>query len=286
MDFEALREMESYSEHLLNRIIAFQSKEHAAWNPARPFSERIAGLSLHDLMFSHPQRDPEKNGPTIAHFIPRREEVWRIAEYARAVSDTPHVLDAHARNGFIGSLLAREGVKVTGLRDPAAKPNQIAEFFDRDCYTLRDGTAQSAPTVADVAFSAWMPSGENHTPALLALKPKLLVMIFTPHADERTGTRQTGTDAAYENIPANYRLIDEWTDERPENLLRTIWPELTGNIAETRITRVYADAAYHHLTRPVPKYAPSPYDWEIDLNMTLLAHQARNFLIARGVPVE
>jgi len=283
MNFELLREMDSFSEDMLNRIIAFQTKEHAAWNSALPFEQRIRELALHDLVFSHPQRDPKQSGPTIAHYAPRREEMWRIAAYAHAVASEPVVCELHARNGFLGSLLARENVRVIGLRDPQTKPNQIENFYDADRYELRSGTVADNAPAFDVAFSAWMPSGENHTPALLACRPKLIVYVYTEHVDPTTLQTQTGTAAAYTQLPGEYKLIDQWQDLRPANFLQEVWPDLTGNLAETRVTRVYAHSEFHDLA-PIAATTPlAHYDWEKDLQMASLALEAKQFLMQRGV---
>ena len=128
--FQKLRGMDSFSEELFNRIFSFQEKKHPAWDVNHPFAERIRDLSLHNLIFSNPDRDPQKFGPTVAHYYPLREENRALAHYIRHVSQSPVVLDLHGRNGFIGSLLAREGIKVIGLRDPSEKPNQISDFYD------------------------------------------------------------------------------------------------------------------------------------------------------------
>lgn len=285
MNFELLREMDSFSEDMMNRIIAFQSKEHAAWNPNLSFEHRIKDLSLHDLVFSHPQRDPQQSGPTIAHYYPRREEMARIAAYARAVAPDPVVCDLHARNGFIGSLLAREGVRVLGLNDPQTKPNQIASFFDPTIYEITDGTIHNTTRSFDVAFSAWMPAGENLTPAIVLRRPKLIVFVFTEHLDTISQTPQTGTPGAYTQLPSHYKLIEEWRETRPENLFRDVWPDLTGNIAETRITRIYADTPWHDLQRTASTVPMAPYDWEKDLEMALLALEAKQFLRSRGFTV-
>lgn len=285
MNFELLREMDTFSEDMMNRIIAFQSKEHAAWNPNLSFEHRIKELTLHDLVFSHPQRDPQQTGPTIAHFYPRRDEMRRIAAYARGVAASPVVCDLHARNGFIGSLLAREGVRVIGLRDPQSKPNQIESFFDPAHYELRDGTLHDSNMDFDVAFSAWMPSGENITPTIAQRHPKLIIFVYTEHLDAVTLIPQTGTPEAFTQLPAHYKLIDEWRETRPENLLNEVWPDLTGNIAETRITRVYADTPWHDLKLPVATVPQAHYDWEKDLQMAQLALEAKQFLRSRGMTV-
>ena len=128
MNFEPLREMESFSNEMFTRIVAVQQKEHACWNPALPFAERIKGLPLYSLIFSNPDRNAATTGPTIAHYYPLRSEMRKIAHSARQVATQPVVCDLNCGNGFIGSLMAREGVSVIGVRDPAAKPNQIPDF--------------------------------------------------------------------------------------------------------------------------------------------------------------
>src|SRR3569833_1000178 len=114
--FEPLRNMEAFSEDMFNRIIAFQERQHPAWKSELTFTQRIEGLPLHYLVFSAPDRDPAKFGPTGAPFIPLRAEMRMLAAYARQGADQPVICDLHAGNGFVGSLLAREGVKVIGVR--------------------------------------------------------------------------------------------------------------------------------------------------------------------------
>lgn len=283
--FNKLREMESFTEELFNRIVAFQEKQHPAWDSSQSFSDRIHDIPLHNLIFSNPDRDPQQLGPTIAHYYPLREENCALVYYANHVAENPIVLDLHARNGFIGSLLAREGLKVIGLRDPDEKPNQIAEFYDPECYELREANLADVDFPVDVVFSAWMPSGENFTPEIVKLKPKLIIYIYTEHVDEQSNLWQTGSEAAFNELPDNYRIIDEWSIARPENLLQEAWPDLSPCIEETRHVRIYADK----LVAEIPQYAPEqmaePYDWEADLEMALLAIEAKEHLRSRGIAV-
>lgn len=283
--FEKLRQMGSFTEAMFNRMIAFQEKEHAAWDVNKPFAERIKDLPLHNLIFSNPDRDPAKFGPTIAHYYPMREENCAIAYYAKHVANEPIILDIHARNGFIGSLLAREGLKVIGLRDPEAKPNQITEFYDADAYDLCIGTLADVDFEFDVAFSAWMPSGINFTPDILKHKPKLIVFVYTEHVNEYSKQRQTGTLEAFDHLPSNYKIIDEWSIQRPENMLHEAWPDLGPSLEETRIVRIYADEPFHAIERYAPEQFAEPYDWERELEMALLALEAKQDLRSRGIAV-
>ena len=282
-EFDKLRHMEAFSEAMFNRIIDFQEKQHKAWDTNQSFDERIKDLPLHALVFSNPDRDPQKFATTIAPFYPLCGEIQQIAHCIKQLGDKARVCDLHPGNGFVGSLLAREGVNVFGLRDDSARPNQIAEFFDTDHYRFIDGGLDS--TEFDVVFSAWMPSGKNMTPAILARKPKLIVFIHTDHIDESSGQYQTGTAESFVDLPAPYKQILDWSIERPQDLFNEIWPELTASIAETRRVRIYADEPWHDIDVGKDLEPNAPYDWERELDMALTAYQAKMMLREQGYPV-
>lgn len=282
LHYRKLEHMEKFSDDMFNRIVEFQEHLSPAWNTSLPFDQRIVGLPLHALVFSNPDRNPLVYAHTVAAFYPLRAEMRQIAYCAQQVAEHPLVCDIHGRNGFIGSLLGREGVRVVGLADSDCKPNQIEEFFDPACYEPSSATLESVDFPFDVAFSAWMPSGINRTPAIVSHRPKLIVFIHTDHVDTTSGRRQTGTDEAYRDLPAHYQLIAEWSIERPENLLHEVWADLTPSIAETRHVRIFADEPWQdiHVHRELEPV--DPYDWEKDLDMALTALEARADLRARG----
>lgn len=279
--FEKLRDMEAFTEDMFNRIFEFQQKLHPAWNAELPFGERIKNLPLHNLVFSNPDRDPVQFGPTITTYYPLRAEMQKIAAYARAIAPTAHVCDLHGGNGFIGSLLAREGVQVTGMRDPAAKPHQIAEFHDPAGYRIRSGKISDIDFSFDVAFSSWMPAGVNLTPEIVRHAPKLIVYIHTDHVNAETGMAQTGTPEAYTGLPARYKLIDQWSVTRPADMFYEVWPDLSRCIEETRRVKIYADEPWHDLA-PVTPPDTAVYDWEKELEIIQLALEAKSILRARG----
>jgi len=284
-EFEVLKDMEAFSEAMFNRIVEFQEGLHAAWKTEIPFDKRIKGLALHCLMFSNPDRDPEKFAHTIAPFYPLRAEFRQIAHIIKQLGDNPRVVDVHAGNGFIGSLLAREGLDVVGLREPGVKPNQIAEFYDDSCYTLKDGSLADVETPCDVIFSSWMPSGRNDTAAFIAHKPKMNVYIHTDHVDQSTGLAQTGTVDAFTDLPAPYQLIAQWSIARPQDMLREVWPELSPNIEEVRHVKIYVDGACPDISVDTLQGEVEAYDWEEDLNMILVALQAKEHLRDQGISV-
>ncbi len=285
-EFERLRGMESYTNEMFNRIIEFQEKDHPAWKADLPFAERIAGLPLHALVFSNPDRDPVKYAHTVAAFYPLRDEFHRIAHCIKQVADDPLVCDVHGRNGFIGSLLGREGVRVVALHDEADRPNQIHPFNDPECCELSDMTIDQVDFPFDVAFSSWMPAGQNRTPAILAHRPKLIVFIHTDHRDEVNDLPQTGTPEAFRDLPEHYRLIAEWSITRPKDVLHDAWADLTPSIEEVRQVRIYADTPYHDIDVIGDSAKALPlgecYAWEADLEMTLTVFSAKAYLRKRG----
>jgi hypothetical protein len=284
-NFEPLREMASFTEDMFNRIIAFQEKEHAAWNTDLSFAERIQGLPLHNLIFSNPDRDPTQYRATVAAFYPLREEMQKIAHYVKQLASEPTVMDCYPGNGFIGSLLGREGVAVIGLHndDSESLPNQIESFYDPAHF--RYSNESVAQLQGTAALIAWPPSGVNPTPAFVAQQTPLLIYVYSDHVDETSQVRQTGSDDMLPTAEQGYRLIDSWQVERPQDVLHEIWPDMTPSIAETREVRIYAHDAVSELTSPSSLPPAAPYDWEKDLHMALLARQAKREIEARGIPL-
>ncbi len=280
--FSALKNMEQFTNDMFNRIISFQEKDHPAWNESLPFSTRISGLPLHNLIFSNPDRDPTIHGPTIAPYYPQREEMIKLAGYAKQCSSDPVVYDWFPGNGFIGSLLAREGISVTGIENTNLKANQIASFYDKDCYRFTN--RHELDTTCDLILASWIPSEINPTPDFLALTPKIIAYVYTDHVNETNGKRQCGTTNMFDSLQDQYLLLDSWHVHRLANLLHDIWPDMTPNIEETRIVRVYARKDIN-IQKVESKTPESTYDWEKDLQMALLANEAKQQLRSQGMQV-
>ena len=275
--YQALRNMESFTQDMFNRIIDFQEKKHPAWNSALDFETRIQSLPLHYLIFSNADRDPTKFGPTIANYYPLHEEIIRISQYVKQLGDAAQLCDYYPGNGFIGSLIAREGVNTFGMRKHTGLPNQISEFFDNTVYRFSD---QEFTTVNPHAvLASWPPSGTNPTPDIMAKQPQLIIYIYTEHSNPETGQRQTGSSDMFDDLSGQYQLIDNWSVTRPKNLLHDIWPDMTPNIEEHRLVRIYALQALMQSAQPISAIdipqGVMPYDWEHDLHMAELALQAK-----------
>jgi len=280
--FEPLKNMASFTDDMFNRIIAFQEKEHAAWNTALDFDQRIQGLPLHNLIFSNPDRDPQKFATTVAPYYPLRAENQKLARYAKQVAPQPGIIDWYPGNGFIGSLLAREGLTVTGLKNNSPRSHQIESLFDAQCYAFCDD--DRAAQNSDMIFASWIPANASPTANILSLSPKIITYVYSDHVNDATGERQTGTDDMFDLLADNYTLIDQWTTRRPKDLLHEIWPDMTQNIEELRLTRVYArnDISLDKIDTLAPS---TPYDWEKELHMALLALEAKQQLRSQGVSV-
>lgn len=283
MNYEKLRNMESFTQQMFQNIIDFQEKQHPAWNSQLDFAERIAQLPLHYLVFSAGDRDPQQFGPTVNHFFPMRWEMARLAATIRQLGTDPAVLDIHPRNGFIGSLLGREGVKVKGLTNTEDKPNQISSFYDADVFQFVEHMENQT---ADVLLCNWPDAGTDDSALIVAHNPKLVIYFFTDHVNEESGLRQTGVQQAFgEKLQDDFELIDEWQVDRPRDMFHEIWPDLTPNIEETRTVRVMARKNLKLQAVEINQIQPH-YPWEDELEMVLLALQAKQEILARGLPVE
>jgi hypothetical protein len=286
-DFEPLRDMATFTEDMFNRIIAFQEKEHPAWNNSLTFEERIKGLPLHNLIFSNPDRDPAVFGPTVAPYFPLREEIQKIAYYIKQVSElsstSPEMCDLYPGNGFIGSLIGREGIHVTGVKRISDKPNQIELFADTDCYRFSNDPIEKL--TCNTMLVSWPPAESNPSHDLIELRPKLIIYVFTNHIDENTNKRQTGSEEMLATLSNDYRLLDQWESLRPKNILHDVWPDMTPSIEEARQVHIYAHSSIGDINL-VKSLPPSqPYDWEKDFQMALLALQAKREVQSRGFPV-
>lgn len=297
-NFEPLREMESFTKDMFNRIIDFQEKAHHAWNTNLSFDARIKGLPLHNLIFSNPDRNPATHSATVAAYFPLREEMQKIAFYVRQLAERPVVCDIYPGNGFIGSLLGREiaaasstptdVVNVIGLKNNPAdiKPNQIESFFDDEHFAYRTEPFSELNNELhfDAALISWPPANSNPSTELVLRQTRLLIYVFTQHVDEATQQRQTGSEAMLTALAHDYHLVDSWDVIRPKDILHDIWPDMTPSIAETRHVHIYAHNTLGDL-KPAQGLAPvQSYPWEKDLQMALLALQAKQEVQARGFP--
>jgi len=287
--FSALRSMPQFTEAMFNRIIEFQEKKHLAWNENAAFLERIAQLPLHYFIFSNYDRDPDTQGPTLAHYYPLKEEMHKLAYYLDC-ADCREIVDYYPGNGLIGSLLARAaGLNAVGLAFNNHKPSQIEHFYDRDRYRMLQHREifQTAPEQA--YFVSWTPSGCNPVDEILRQKPRLIIFVGSEHRNEENGERQVGVANMYQTLQDSYQLWDQWEITRAENLLHKIWPDMTPNIEETRQVYVFANksvASPHDEPLNDEQAKPNEgYFWESELRMAELAAEAMKTLQGMNLPI-
>ncbi len=254
-------------ESLQRRIVSFEAYQHPAWDPAQPFTNRIQGLPLFFLEFIHHARIAGSQSTTITHYVPCRNEFRALADIICSYGRDLTVCDIGCGNGFLGSLLAREGVAGFGIDDRSYVQPQIAHFYDQDCYSVVETALQDLSVEFDVAFCAWMNEGSNLTPQITARNPVLIVHIFSrdQHPD---GTFTTGTIDAFK-CPENYRFLTGWQTIVPEDYFLVLGKEgidltLYGNPRRNRSLCVYLRHDVDTLPPASPGDYSERYDWDLE----------------------
>ncbi len=250
---------------MLEGIVAFQRYRLPVWNEASTFEERIARLPLYALEFNHPDRDSNSHGPTIAHYAPDRREVIALAEIIRSIGTDPRILDIGCGNGFIGSLLAREGLSVTGIDDHSWRRPQIPCLYDQQMYELRAPVSLwEFRDKFTVAFCSWMVPGSNLTSTLIARDPALIIHVYSP-SPGHGGMRETGTNDAY-CLPDKYRRLGSWAACTPENFFSDIVPALQKKDSTVRIVEMWCreDVEDVRFFAPTESENSDPYYWDFE----------------------
>ena len=227
-----------YILEMINCIIAFQKHEHPAWNDSIPFHLRIEGLPLYALEFNNPDRNPLEFGPTISHFSPRKSEMRALALMCKNIGTDPQILDIGCGNGFLGSLLAREGVRVTGIDNLSWRPPQIPKFYDQDCYELIAPLSfENFKKNFDVAFCSWMVPGINLTKEIIARNPSLIIHVFSNHI-QNDAIQETGLKEAF-ICPVGYHIVGGWKAETPGDFFSGIDQRLSSKPTKVRYVEIW-----------------------------------------------
>lgn len=248
---------------MLEQIDEFQYRRHLAWNERAPFGERIERLPLYFLEFNNHDRDKSRHGPTIAHYSPARRELRALARFCQSLVPHPTVLDVGCGNGFIGSLLAREGVRVIGIDDYSWPPPQIGRFSDADRYELHAPCSLADYTAGyDIALCSWMVPGGNLTEAILANYPSAVIHIFSTDR-YRDGKLITGTEAAY-RCPEDYKVAGGWDVSMPADYFAAIVPELMRmhNLPKKRSVEVWVRKDLSGVPLEMPQPLMDEYAWQ------------------------
>lgn len=252
-----------YILEMLNSIIAFQKHKHPAWDDSLPFYSRIEGLPLHCLEFENPDRNPLKFGPTICHYPPRRSEIRAIALTCKSIGPDPQILDIGCGNGFLGSLLAHEGLRVTGIDDLSWKPPQISKLCDQDCYEfITPLSFENFKKDFDVAFCSWMVPGTNLTKEIITRNPSLIIHVFSKHI-QNDGRQETGLKEAF-ICPAGYHVVGGWKAETPRDFFSGIDSRLTSNPTKVRYVEIWRREDAGPIEFLHPLQFNDKYYWDIE----------------------
>jgi hypothetical protein len=249
--------------NFLERVVAFQEHRLRAWDESATFYDRIADLPLYALEFNNCDRNPKKHGPTIAHYSPARREVRALVKLCNKLGPDITVVDVGCGNGFVGSLLAREGVRVIGIDDLSWNAPQIASFYDPEVYELKAPCCfdeYSGP--CDVALCSWQVPGVNLTEQILSRHPRLVIHIYSPDL-QSDGTPTTGSKAAYQ-IPSDYRRIGQWGVVSPPNFFHGIDARYTRNGRTTRVVECWARDDMPEFGAMELDSVDVEYKWQLD----------------------
>lgn len=200
--------MEESVKSLISKILQFQQRNHPAWDAHAHFDERIRDLPLYFLVLNHPDRDTDIESVTITHYVPQRAEIMALAAIIKSCGRYLRVCDIGCGNGFLGSLLAREGVHVFGIDNRSYTQPQLSNFFDEHYYHIVEASLEDQNISFDVGFCSWMLPNTNLTPAIISKKPQLIIYV---HSIDRQADESwtTGTPDAYD-VPDEYRYLGGW----------------------------------------------------------------------------
>lgn len=154
--------------------------------------------------------------PPVSYWAPRREEIQRFVEIAKAVHNgegRPKVLDVGCGTGFLACLLARTGeVDVIGLDpeqslihgSPYSHPNLRLEVGDSNDAVKKYGAQDF-----DIVLNSWMPAGLNLTPDIRDIRAKAIIYIKEREA--------TGVPSYNYNEFIYEDGFDEWNDDADQH---------------------------------------------------------------------
>jgi hypothetical protein len=261
-------------QQMIKRISAFQRRLHPAWNEGLEFSQRIADLPLYALEFNNCDRR-ESDGPTIAHYAPSRSEIATISRLCSQLGlSQPTLLDVGCGNGFIGSLIAREGLRTVGIDDWSWPRPQIQAFYDPKCYELRAPCELSLfADHFDVAICSWMLPNANLTGEIVRLKPALLIHVWSPDRSA-DGNPTTGCTGAYK-LPVGYRHLAAWAATTPPDYFHALDPRLTGNGTQIRLVEIWRREDVPTLSFAGLVSVDDEYPWQQDRAMLNAVRKSR-----------
>lgn len=253
-------------EQIKHRIVKFDQKFHPAWDEQQPFDLRIKSLPLYFLEFNHHERDKSFQSVTVTHYVPSKPEIHALSEIIKFYSKDYVICDVGCGNGFLGSLLAREGINVFGTDDRSYKQPQINNFYDNSCYRIIEASLSGLSMTFDVALCSWMTPGLNLTPTIIERHPKLLIHFFSPDR-QPDGSPTTGLLEAY-LPPKNYNFLTGWCSILPKDFFSPLREMTDLNLAvsqqKVRAVIIYAHRDLSLAGKISPLDYSNYYDWDLE----------------------
>lgn len=263
-------------ELMVQRVADFQRHQHAIWNSALSFDERVRDLPLYALEFNNFDRDSSKHGPTVAHYAPSRQEMIALSQIiSENVEAKLQVLDVGCGNGFIGSLLAREGIPVIGIDNLSWALPQIHHLFDEQVYESRIPVSlEEYGDDFNVAFCSWMIPNANLTKQIVAKQPELIIHTYSAHT-QPDESPQTGCEEAY-RCPKDYWVLGAWATQTPANFFADVEPRFSRKSATIRITEIWCHRDIHTAKFFAPEHCNNEYSWDIEREFINMIRRTRN----------
>ena len=250
------------------RIVSFEQKTHPAWDVRKRFNIRIKDMPLYFLLVNHFEKDNKVQSVTVTHYVPCRSEMMALAEIVKFYGNDLQTCDIGCGNGFLGSLLAREGLNVLGIDDRLHSQPQIPIFMDEDCYSFKERKLQDPDVTFDVGFCSWMNSKLNLTSQILEKNPMMIIHIFSSDR-QNDGTPTTGVPDAY-YPPDNYQFLIGWETILPSDFFKPIRDmthlQLIENQEWINLVFVYVRKDLKLIQPNTPLDFKGHYDWDIERN--------------------
>lgn len=250
------------------RIVSFDQKTHHAWDVRKSFNKRIKDMPLYFLVVNQHEKDNKVQSVTVTHYVPCRSEMMALAEIIKSYGSNLQICDIGCGNGFLGSLLAREGLNVFGIDDHLHNQPQIPIFMDKDYYSFKKKKLQDPDVTFDVGFCSWMNSKLNLTPQIVEKNPKMIIHIFSSNR-QNNGTPTTGVPDAY-YPPGNYQFLIGWETILPSDFFKPIRDRTQLRLIENQqginLVFVYVRKDLKPIQSITPLDFKGHYDWDIERN--------------------
>ncbi len=207
----------------------------------------------------------------LSAWIPRRWDIFFIANFFKMMGCL-HVLDVGCGSGFLGCLLAMEGVPVTGIDINIPHSHR----FWHSLLNLKVADIRSIPPQNnfDGAFVSWADQGFNPSPYLVNKPFKALVLVM-----ETTGITGDALGRYITDLLHLYKPLLYWDNVNFLDINHTLRQMVKSGVEKDMIpvslktshNRVvlFGRRGEKDISEDILKISPplAPYPWEKELDM-------------------